>query len=264
MRKLATMLWLGTIGLIMALGTPAQAQTINEIVARGVVRIGVNSGAPPFSIVDPQGNTVGYDVDTANLIAKYLGVRAEIIPYTTAARIPALESAKVDFVVATLSPTPARAKVVMFTMPYCTFQLVVLAPNGSTIRTAADLAGKKVGVSRGTPQEVAVVASAPSTANITRFDDDSTTMQALVSGQVDAIAIPETVFSELLKARPGLPFEAKFTLFNQYMSIATRKDAFELRQWLNNVLAFIKISGELDEISRKWTGKPLPPDMPVF
>lgn len=89
MRKLATMLWLGTIGLIMALGTPAQAQTINEIVARGVVRIGVNSGAPPFSIVDPQGNTVGYDVDTANLIAKYLGVRAEIIPYTTAARIPA-------------------------------------------------------------------------------------------------------------------------------------------------------------------------------
>ncbi len=264
MKKLASMLCMGAIGLILGLGAPAEAQSINEIVARGTVRIGVNSGAPPFSIVDPQGNTVGYDVDTANLFAKYLGVKAEIIPYTTAARIPALEASKVDFVVATLSPTPARAKVVMFTMPYSTFQLVVLAPKDSAIKTAADLAGKKVGVSRGTPQEVALTGVAPKDAVITRFDDDSTTMQSLVSGQVGAIAIPETVFSELLKARPGLAFEPKFALFNQFMSIAVRKDAYELRQWLNTTLSFIKTSGELDAISKKWTGKPLPATMPVF
>jgi polar amino acid transport system substrate-binding protein len=241
----------------------AHAQSVNEIIASGKVRIGVNAGAPPFSMVDANGATVGYDVDTANLIAKYLGVKAEIVPYTTAARIPALDSKKVDIVVATLSPTPARAQTVMFTMPYSTFQLVVLAPKDSTLGKLEDLSGKKIGVSRGTPQEATLDRLAPKDAAITRFEDDATTMQSLISQQVDAIAIPDTVYGELKKARPDVPFEPKFTLFNQFMSIAVRKDAFELKQWLNTTLSFVKQSGELDDISTKWTGKKLPV-MPVF
>ncbi|CAH1652048.1 LacI family transcriptional regulator [Hyphomicrobiales bacterium] len=264
MKKFVSAIGIGFISLVAAFAAPAEAQSVNDIVSRGKVRIGVNSGAPPFSIVDPQGKTVGYDVDTANLLAKYLGVEAEIIPYTTAARIPALESGKADFVVATLSPTPERARAVMFTMPYSTFELVILAPKDSPIKEMADLAGKKVGVSRGTPQEVALTRNAPKEAAITRFDDDSTTMQSLISRQVEAIAIPETVFLELKKARPDIPFETKFKYFNQFMSIAVRKDAFELRQWLNTTLSYIKQNGELDDIARKWTGQPLPKDMPSF
>lgn len=262
MKGLALVIVTCMLGLAMAVG--AEAQSVADIVASGKVRIGVNSGAPPFSIVDATGKTVGYDVDTANLIAKYLGVTAEITPYTTAARIPALESNKVDIVVATLSPTPARALAVMFTMPYSTFQLVVLAPKDSAIRKVEDLSGVKVGVSRGTPQEVTLTQLAPKDAVITRFEDDSTTMQSLISNQVQAIAIPETVFMELKKARPDIGFEPKFALFNQFMSIAVRKDAYELRQWLNTTLSFIKNNGELDAISQKWTGKPLPAAMPVF
>jgi polar amino acid transport system substrate-binding protein len=264
MRSFALAICAAAIGMLVTMSDQAHAQTTSEIASRGKVRIGVNSGAPPFSIADPQGNAVGYDVDTANLLAKYLGVEAEIIPYTTAARIPALESGKVDFVVATLSPTPERARAVMFTMPYSTFQLVVLAAKDSPIKAVSDLAGKKVGVSRGTPQEVSLTRIAPKDADITRFDDDSTTMQSLISRQVDAIAIPETVFIELKKARPDIPLEPKFALFNQFMSIAVRKDAFDLRQWLNTTLSYIKQNGELDEISKKWTGKPLPANMPVF
>jgi polar amino acid transport system substrate-binding protein len=263
MRKTA-LLVLGVLSALTMLPATAQAQSVDEIVERGKIVIGVNSGAPPFSLVDKDGNTVGYDVDTAHLLADYLGVDVEIIPYPTAARIPALESGQVDVVVATLSPTPARARAVMFTMPYSTFQIVLLAGSDSKIASADDLAKLKVGVSRGTPQEVALQKAAPSDTNIARFDDDSTTMQALVSSQVDAIVIPETVFIELKKARPNLPFEPKFTFFNQFMSIAVRKDAYELRQWLNTTLSFIKANGELDAIAEKWTGHTLPPNMPVF
>ncbi|HTM77303.1 MAG TPA: transporter substrate-binding domain-containing protein [Devosia sp.] len=264
MKKLFTIAMLGALGMLALPAVTAQAQTVDEIVARGKVIIGVNSGAPPFSITDSSGNTVGYDVDTANLLAKYLGVEAEIVPFTTAARIPALEADKVDFVVATLSPTPERARVVMFTMPYSTFQLVVLAPKDSPITKLEDLAGKKVGVSRGTPQEVALTRAAPEGTEYARFEDDSTTMQSLISQQVDAIAIPETVFLEVLKARPDIGLETKFTFFNQFMSIAVNKDAFELRQWLNSTLSYIKLNGELDDIAVKWTGHPLPKTMPTF
>lgn len=264
MRLSAPLLGLATLAALALPATAVNAQSVDEIVSRGVIKIGVNSGAPPFSLVDATGNTVGYDVDTAHLLAEYLGVDVEITPYPTNARIPALESGQVDVVVATLSPTPARARAVMFTMPYSTFQIVLLAASDSALASPDDLSGVKVGVSRGTPQEVALQKAAPADVDIARFDDDSTTMQALVSGQVEAIVIPETVFIELKKARPEITFEPKYTFFNQFMSIAVRKDAFELRQWLNTTLSFIKTSGELDAISEKWTGHALPANMPVF
>jgi polar amino acid transport system substrate-binding protein len=46
--------------------------------------------------------------------------------------------------------------------------------------------------------------------------------------------------------------------------MTVRKDQFELRQWLQNTIYFMKTSGELDEVSQKWTGSPLPADLPVF
>ena len=55
----------------------------------------------------------------------------------------------------------------------------------------------------------------------------------------------------------------KFMFSKQPNSMAVRKDAFELHQWLNNVIYYIKLNGELDEIARKWVGSPLP-EMPVF
>jgi polar amino acid transport system substrate-binding protein len=48
------------------------------------------------------------------------------------------------------------------------------------------------------------------------------------------------------------------------MSIAVRKDAFALHQWLNTVLSFTRGNGQLDAISTKWTGQPFPKDAPVF
>lgn len=249
---------------MLAAGAVANAQSVNDIVKRGNVQIGVNSGAPPFSFVDAKGAVQGYDVDVANLFAKYLGVPAKITAYTTPARIPALEAGKVDLVIATLSPTPERAKVVMFTMPYSTFELVVVGPKKSTIKSLADLVGKKVAVARGTPQEVALTRSAPKGTVYSRFDDDLTAAQSLISHQADAVAIPETIFKELKKARPDADIEVKFPFFNQYMSIAVRRDAFELRQWLNTTLSYVKQNGELDDIAVKWTGHKLPVGMPVF
>ena len=195
MARKIPMVWSVVTGVLLAVSAAAaDAQSINDIVKRGTVRIGVNSGAPPFSVVDSKGSPIGYDVDVANLIGKYLGVKVEITPYTTPARIPALEAGKADLVIATLSPTPERARAVMFTMPYSTFQIGRRGAEEECDQDpSTNLAGKKVGVSRGTPQEVALTRTAPKDTAYARFDDDSTTMQSSVSHQVDAIAIPETV-----------------------------------------------------------------------
>lgn len=243
---------------------PSQAQSLKDIIDSGKIKIGVNSAAPPFSIIDTSGGVKGYDVDTGNKIAEFLGVEVEFSAYATAARIPALESGKVDIVIATLTPTPARAKQVMFTIPYVTFGSSIIAASDADISSLADLAGKKVGVARGTPQETKLVDEAAEGMAISRFDDDAITMQALIAGQVDAIAVPDTIFAEYGKVNPENPYGYKFPLQSFFMSIAVRKDAFELQQWLNTTISFMKVTGDLAAISTKWVGKPLPDNMPEF
>ncbi len=89
----------------MLTATMTHAQSVDEIVKRGKVKIGVLVGAPPFGSVDAMGNAVGYDADVAALVGKYMGVPVEMVQLTPPSRIPALEARKVDFLVATLAKT---------------------------------------------------------------------------------------------------------------------------------------------------------------
>jgi len=245
-------------------GSIASAQTVTDIVKRGKVKIGVLVGAPPMGAVDSSGSPVGFDADTATLLGKYLGVPVEMVALEPPARIPALESGKVDFLVSTLAPTPERAKTVMFTVPYNAFQVGIYAKKGAKIKDWADLKGKKVGVNRGSSVEAALVKQEGLVGlKVVRFDTDAAVIQAVFSGQIDACAEPDTMANQSLKARPDGDMALKFFFSKQPNSMAVRKDAFELQQWLNNTIYYIKINGELDEIARKWIGSPLP-ELPTF
>src|SRR3954453_8972576 len=90
----------------------AKAQTVDDIVKRGKVRIGVLMGAPPYGMVDNRGNPTGYDTDVSNEVGKYLSVPIELVGLTPPSRIPALEAGKIDFLVSPLAPTSERAKAV--------------------------------------------------------------------------------------------------------------------------------------------------------
>lgn len=249
--------------LIPAFTVAVRAQTVADIVSHGTIKVGVNTGAPPFDQIDSHGNPVGYDVDVANLMGKYLGVSVQIVPLASAARIPALEAGRVDVLVAALSPTPDRARTVAFTMPYCSFDLAIFAPKSMNLKNVADLKGHSVGFNRGTSQERFVAQLTAQSTTVQRYDDVALTVQALLSHQVDAVAIPVTMGQDIIHTRPQAGVEEKFVFFSQPNSIAVRRDAGQFLQWLNNFVYFIKQDGELDAISRKWIGAPLP-NLPVF
>lgn len=240
-----------------------QAQTVDEILDEGQINIGVVTGVPPFGSVNASGEVVGYDVDVANLIGEHLGVDVEITGLAPPARIPALQSDRVDMLVATLGPTPQRAQSVMFTMPYSAFLMSILAPVDSDYSNLEDLQGVSVAVPRGSPQDVELTRRAVEGTDIQRFQDDATAAQALFSGQVDAVAIPNITAMSILDQRNEEGHELKFSFSQQPNSMTVRKDAFELQQWLNNFIYFTKLNGELDAISQEWIGEPLP-DLPVF
>ena len=85
----------------------------------------------------------------------------------------------------------------------------------------------------------------------------------LIEGIVDAVSIPSTMALDIIKTRGAGKIEVRFAYSLQPNSMAVRRGDFELHQWLNNFIYYVKLNGELDAIARKWSGAPLPA-LPTF
>jgi polar amino acid transport system substrate-binding protein len=241
----------------------ASAQTVDEIISRGTINIGVLVDLPPYGILDAQQQPDGYDIEVAKLLGKMLGVKVNLVQLTSPNRIPFLMTNKVDLIVATFGITPERAKQVLFSIPYSAIENVVFAPKGKAIKQMSDLAGLRVGVPRGTVQDVILSQTLGDKVHLQRFDDDPSTYQALITGQVDAIAETGLTGDQIFAKNPGADIERKFTLLQQPNGITMRKDQWNLHAWVNTFVYYIKVDGELNALYEKWFHEPLP-NLPVF
>jgi polar amino acid transport system substrate-binding protein len=244
----------------LATASTAAAQTVDEIVAKGRITIGVLTGIPPYDTVDAQGNTAGFLVDLAQEVGKNLGVKVDIVPVNNASRAAALESGRVDMLIAMMTATPERAKTFLMTNPYGAYEMRFVAAKNLPLTKLADLADKRVSVPKGSTQDVAVSALGVKGLQVLRFDDDALAFQALVSGQADATAAVAAVANDIIKKQGLNTLEVKpdLPLFTLYWSMAVRKDAFSLHQWLNNFIFYYEVTGQLDAIHKKWIGIPIP------
>ena len=116
----------------------------------------------------------------------------------------------------------------------------------------------RVGVARASTQDVALTAIAPQGTEIRRFDDDASAMQALMSGQVDAIGCSTTVAAQIAKRVPANTFEDKFVLRQQEMAVALRPGQDDLLKTVNDFVARNTANGELNKLYRKWLERDLP------
>jgi polar amino acid transport system substrate-binding protein len=254
---------LAAFALAAAAAAPAAAQGLDPIIKRGKILIAVDMGSPPYAMTNDKLQPEGSDVETAQLLAKELGVELEIVPTTGQGRIPVLLSGKADLTIATFSITAERAKSVAFSNPYGVIRSVVFGPKASNIKEPKDLIGKKIGVTRGTTQEPQLVASAPPGTEIVRFDDDATSIAALASGQVDALGTADNRGYVLNKRFPDKQFEIKYDLGLFYYSIGLRRNDPDLLHWVNTFLMINIQNGKLGAIYEKWLGQKLPP-LPTF
>lgn len=96
----------------------------------------------------------GVDVELIEGFARSLGVSLEIHPVTSGydALLPALRSGEGDLIASSYSITPQRRETIDFSAPYVTGSIAVAVPEGSPIRSLADLKGKRVAVMRGSSQ----------------------------------------------------------------------------------------------------------------
>ena len=125
------------------------------------ITIAIPTDFPPYGFVGTDLKPQGLDIDMASLIAAKLGVKVELVPVTSANRIPYLQTKKADLVISTLGKNAEREKVIDFTSAYSPFFQAVFGPR-SCRQGPADLAGKTVGVTRGAieDQELSKIAPA--------------------------------------------------------------------------------------------------------
>lgn len=237
---------------IMGVSASANADTLENIKKAGVVRIGVMGEQAPWGSIDASGKNIGYDVDVGRLIGEELGVKVEFVPNAVAARIPNLVTGKVDLQMAVMGMYPDRAKVVQFSKPYAGLKIILLSSKKNKIETIEDARNLRIGVPRGAAQDKAITTLLGDVPNIRRFDDDSSTMQALVSGQVDAIGGNTTYKINLDKAAPGNDFEQKLVFNEQWMGITSKLGDKETNAWLNSFIDKIKADGRLEAINKKY------------
>jgi polar amino acid transport system substrate-binding protein len=243
---------------------PAAAQTVDEIIKRGKVIIGINTTTPIFGLMGKDGQPEGYDPDVARLVGKYLGVPVEFVSVTGANRIPYLLTNRVDIIIALFGITPERAQQVWFSMPYATEAATLVAPASRAVKNVDDLKGLRVGVPRGAMQDLILTPVAGTKSiNLLRFDDEATALQAMISGQIDLVGTGLLVNRTLNRNDPGKDYQVKIVLRELHFGIGVRRGQTELLQWLNTMIYSIKNNGELDAISRKWRELPVG-ELPVF
>jgi polar amino acid transport system substrate-binding protein len=242
---------------------PARADGLDDIMKAGVLRVAVPQDFPPFGSDGPDMQPQGYDIDMAALVAKGLGVKLQLVPVVSANRMPYLQTNKVDIVISTLGKTPERAAVIDFSSAYAPYYSAVFGPPSIAVNGPADLAGRIIGVTRGTLEDIEVSKIAPPTLLINRFEDNATLITAFLSGQVPLIATGTPVAAAINAKNPPVRPAKKFLLKDSPCFIGLNKNQPKLLAKIDAIIAAAKKDGALNAMSRKWLGYALPPDLPV-
>lgn len=258
-RALATAAIALTLSLLAA--PESQARSLEEAVASGTINVGIQGDNSPWGFVNSSGQQDGFDADVAKAYAKHLGVQVNFMPLAVANRIPALTTDRVDVLFATMGMTAERAKSIQYTQPYASNQISIVAAKDTKVTEAADLAPLNIGVPRAAAQDSAATAVAPAGTNIMRFDDDAATIQALLSGQVNAVGANQFYLQRLETARPGV-YESKINLIALYNGAGTRMGEADWNQSINAFLTEFIASDEYKAIYDKWMHLP-PPSFPA-
>jgi lysine-arginine-ornithine-binding protein len=228
--------------------------TLAKIKRSGILRVGSDTTYAPFESIDTKaGKAVGFDVDIANLIAKKLGVKADIMTTDWGGIIPALETHKFDVIISAMTITEDRKKEIDFSIPYYdSGQIIAVRKSNNSIKGPEDLVGKTVGTQMGTTGDFAV--QKIKGAIDKTYPDIQLAFADLELGRLDAVVndLPVTAFYS--KGHKDIKLVGKLLTVEHY-GIAFRKNDTELRDAVNKILEEIKADGEYDQIYEKWFGK---------
>lgn len=236
--------------LATAISGPAFAAELN---------ICVEGAYPPFSEVTASGELKGFDIDIANALCDNMGKSCEMVQTEWDGIIPALLERKCDAIIASMSITPDRQKVIDFTGKYYSSPAKFIAAAGAGLTdTPEGLAGKTVGVQRGTIHQDFMESEFPDV-DLKLYGTQDEAYLDLQAGRVDAVMADSVAMDEgFLKtdAGAGYAFFGKGYSIPKYhgdgAGIGLRKGEDDLKRSFNDAIDAIRADGTYKAIQDKY------------
>ncbi len=231
-----------------------QKSTLNSIVQKGVLVVGMEPGYLPFEMKDKQGNIIGFDVDLANEMAKAMGVKLQLVPTSFDGIIAGLLTNKYDIIISGMTITQERNLKINFADSYISVGQTILATKKHVGKKWSDLDKPEYTIvtKLGVTGEIAARKMFKK-AKIRTFETEADATQELLNGNADAfvydkpyniIFIAEKGDGKLVHMAEELTYEP--------LGWAVRKGDPDFLNWLNNFLNQTKHDGTYQKIYDRW------------
>lgn len=254
--------WLLALALILVVGVCAgcgkkQANNVYQHVKQtNTIVWGVRNDTPLFGLMDPKTRRLqGFEIDLARAMTKeILGPKGHCVLFQASAKtkIPVLKDGNVDVILATLTITPARAKVVDFSKPYFGAGQSLLVPKGSKLTKIKQLnnPGMKVCVVKGTTAVDNIHKVAPK-AQMLQYDDYGQAFSALKSGQGQAMSTDNGILAGIASNNPKYHVVGGNFTYEPY-GMAVDKGQTQMRRAVNKAFVKLKKNGTYQRLLKKW------------
>lgn len=221
-----------------------------------VFKHGFDLDYPPYSYIDDNGETNGFDVEMAKAVCDYYGWEYEAVPFNWDAKDAELNAGSCDCIWSGFTMN-GREDDYLWSKPYSDNTQMIMVAKDSGIETLADLAGKIVGVQTSTSaydllkDEEGQAELAATFADLSVYDTYTIAFNDLKAGAIDAIAIDVTSGNFLMSNETDYMFLEEALGSEQY-AIGFRKDDTELCDKINAALDALAEDGTFDEIGKKY------------
>ena len=227
----------------------ANAAELTTVTA-GKLTMSTNAAFPPYEMTADDGSFEGIDIEVAAAIADKLGLELQVDDMDFDAALLAAQNGKSDMVMAGVTVTDERQKVMDFSDTYAEGIQSVIVPEDSDIASVDDLAGKTIGTQRGTTGYI-YCSDDFGEDSVVAYDNGLTAVQALNNGQVDAVVIDNAPAKEFVAANTGLKILDTAYAQEDY-AIGVAKGNTALLDAINGALKELQADGTLQSIVDKY------------
>ena len=220
-----------------------------KLATDGKLTMATNAYFEPWEYYDGE-NIVGIDPEVAQAIADKLGLELEIMDMDFDSIITAVSAGKADMGMAGMTVTEERQKNVDFSQTYASAVQAIIVPDGSDIKTADDMEGKKIGVMQGFTGDLSCTEQFGEDA-VVRFNKSAEAVMALTQGKIDCIVIDNEPAKKIIEANIGLTIlDSKYSQEDYAIAFAKGNDG--LRDAVDAALGELISGGTVEQIMNKY------------
>lgn len=220
-----------------------------KLATEGTLTMATNAYFEPWEYYDGD-KIVGIDPEVAQAIADKLGLKLEIMDMDFDSIITAVSAGKADMGMAGMTVTEDRKKNVDFSQTYASAIQAIIVPEGSDIKTADDMEGKKIGVMQGFTGDLNCTEQFGED-SVVRFNKSAEAVMALQQGKIDCIVIDNEPAKKIIEANKGLQIlDSKYSQEDYAIAFAKGNDG--LHDAVDKALGELIDDGTVEKIMNEY------------